>query len=787
MELEEFEKVVTKARDGDFSARVDEYKVSSEYRSFAKLLNSMLEKAENNATLKHRADLMIKHNPMAIAILRKDKSRIAINKMYETMWEGSHEELMRKKLYDFDITVLSGEDFYACFTTKKLSVTQCFVKFPNGKQKYLTLYALPVLDKNGEIDGAFYIWADLTELQEKIEAAKEMERRVNAMIQDNPLAIAVLRKDKSRVSINKQYEVAWRGTHDELMKKKLYDFDITVLSGEHFYACYETKKLAVTEALVKFPDGVKKYLTLYAIPILDKAGEIDGAFYVWVDYTDLHEKMDAVQAMEYRVDSMIQNNPLAIAVLRKDKSRITINKQYENAWEGTREELMKKKLYDFDIKVLSGEDFYACYTTKKLAITECLVTFPGGKQKYLTLNAIPILDQQGEIDQAFYVWVDYTDAHNKMDEIQKLMDGAKKAQESLAASATELGKSLTLMAQGDLRTRADVIEGDPLSKLKSDFNKALDSIQPVMVELEKSATQMKVTTDDTSKSTQEISKSTEQVAIQAQKSTDGAKKQMEEIERISKDVSDLSASIEEIASTSHTLMDHAAKAASEGNTAAELGKVATGKMQVVEKISGESVNEITALNEQMKKISDIVKMIADISSQTNLLALNAAIEAARAGEHGRGFAVVAGEVRNLAGESKSATGKIEELINTIQASSNKTAAAINSSYKEIQAGIESVNQTVDALNRITEESNIVAQGVNEITKATEAQAEATTRVMQGMEESSTITRENQERMEDMAALAEETSASTEEIASASSELANMAENLKTKMGAFKLR
>jgi methyl-accepting chemotaxis protein len=180
-------------------------------------------------------------------------------------------------------------------------------------------------------------------------------------------------------------------------------------------------------------------------------------------------------------------------------------------------------------------------------------------------------------------------------------------------------------------------------------------------------------------------------------------------------------------------------------------------------------------------------MIADISSQTNLLALNAAIEAARAGEHGRGFAVVAGEVRNLAGESKTATNHIEGLISSIQNNSDKTAAAIKGSYNEIQTGIESVNKTIEALNRIIVESNVVAQGVTEITKATEDQAEATTRVMTGMEKSNAITRENQERMEDMAALAEETSASTEEIASASAELASMAEHLKKMMEQFKLR
>jgi methyl-accepting chemotaxis protein len=234
-------------------------------------------------------------------------------------------------------------------------------------------------------------------------------------------------------------------------------------------------------------------------------------------------------------------------------------------------------------------------------------------------------------------------------------------------------------------------------------------------------------------------------------------------------------------------MTHAQKAATEGNQAAELGKVATAKMKAVEKISGESVNEITALNERMKEISNIVKLIADISSQTNLLALNAAIEAARAGEHGRGFAVVAGEVRNLAGESKSATNNIETLIGSIQNNSEKTAAAIKNSYLEIQTGIESVNQTIDVLNRIISEANVVSQGVTEITKATEAQAEATNRVMQGMEQTNTLTHENQQRMEDMAALAEETSASTQEIASASAELSRMAESLKAATDKFRLR
>jgi methyl-accepting chemotaxis protein len=233
-------------------------------------------------------------------------------------------------------------------------------------------------------------------------------------------------------------------------------------------------------------------------------------------------------------------------------------------------------------------------------------------------------------------------------------------------------------------------------------------------------------------------------------------------------------------------MTHAEKASREGGQAAEIGRLATDKMQNVEKISKQSMDDITALNEQMRAISKIVNLITDIANQTNLLALNAAIEAARAGEHGRGFAVVAGEVKNLAGESKKASSQIENLIKGIQAKSEQTAGSMKNSFAEIKTGIDSVNKTVESLNLIIAEANIVSQGVNEITRATEDQAKATTMLMSGIESVATLTNDNQGRMEDMAALAEETSASTEEIASASSELAEMAGRSCKMIGKFNL-
>ena len=663
MEIKEIELALKKSSEGDFSVRIDESKVDVGLKPVAQMLNKTLEKAAVAKELKHRADLMIKYNPMAIAILRKDKTRIHINKAYETIWRGTREELLKKKLTDFNITILSGEPFYACFETKKLAITQCLVTFPDGVKKYLTLDAIPILTKNGEVDGAFYIWIDNTELQEKIEAVKEVEQRVDRIIQENPFPLFTI---------------------DPELNIKISNLAFLLLTG------YSTE----------------------------------------------------------RASSL--------------------------------------SMKDFKYLKNKGQTVEGTIKSKKRSQGESTIEFPSGTFT-LEWYYIPLLDAEGAVENLLVVFNDITDRRKKEKEVRQLIEDSQKKAETLSASAAVLESGLEKIAKGDLTFQAPLVDGDPLIKLKKDYNVSVGSIRKVIEELEKSAKQIEVTTKETSRGTTEISKSTEQVAAGTQKSADGAKKQLDEVVKVEREISDLSASIEEIASTSQDLLSHAKKAAMEGNQASELGKIATAKMTVVEKIAGESVQEITALNDRMKEISNIVRMIADISSQTNLLALNAAIEAARAGEHGRGFAVVAGEVRNLAGESKTATNHIESLITSIQNNSDKTAAAIKSSYEEIQAGIESVNKTIEALNRIIAESNVVAQGVNEITKATENQAEATNRVVHGIEKSNIITRENQGRMEDMAALAQETSASTQEIASASAELAELANRLKKIMEQFRLR
>ncbi|MDK2975095.1 MAG: methyl-accepting chemotaxis protein, partial [Methanofollis sp.] len=446
---------------------------------------------------------------------------------------------------------------------------------------------------------------------------------------------------------------------------------------------------------------------------------------------------------------------------------------------GSYDELMAKKLYDFNIKT-TGDDFYASFETRKMAVSDMEISWEDKTKTYLRLFQVPILDENGEIDVNYYIYQDNT----------ALLEKEKETQQQaalLARSAEELKTAMDGMAKGDLTVLVEIRDDDPLRDLKLNYRQSREGIKAALLRAGSIGEKVKGSSVETSRSSVDISRAIEQVASKGQESAEDAKRQLDNLEEMARAMSDLSASIEEIASTAQGVLEGTAAAVRIGDEAEKIGREATGKMHQVETITKEGVEEFSQLNKEMQEISKIVKLINDISSQTNLLALNAAIEAARAGEHGRGFAVVAGEVRNLAGESKSATNNIEELIGSIQSKSEKTGRGLQAAITEIAVGVDSVNHAINTLNQIVAATKVAHENVSEIARATEDQASATNRMMERMDVTNRMTKETMARVEDMAALTEEVAASAQEVGSASGEVAAMAGELKESLDSFKLK
>lgn len=237
----------------------------------------------------------------------------------------------------------------------------------------------------------------------------------------------------------------------------------------------------------------------------------------------------------------------------------------------------------------------------------------------------------------------------------------------------------------------------------------------------------------------------EQVAEGAQELSDGVSKQAADVDTL---LTVLQSAIEK--------MRQSAEDAQFTNKIAQKAENAVADSQ--EKMHT-AVDTMLHIQEQSRKIVEVVKTIDDIARQTNLLALNASIEAARAGDAGKGFNVVANEVTALAKKSSDAA-KI-------------TAVLVESTTTSIENGNNMIKETTDALADVEIQVDTVKTKVSEIAEICALQEQFIGTVTENVERISGVVQKN-------TAIAEEQSAS-------SREMSVQAECLKKQTDSFKLR
>ncbi len=243
--------------------------------------------------------------------------------------------------------------------------------------------------------------------------------------------------------------------------------------------------------------------------------------------------------------------------------------------------------------------------------------------------------------------------------------------------------------EGDLTARLDIKTEDEIGKLSKNFNRFIEKLQDIMVQVKDASTEINDGTGEISAGSEDLAtRTSEQAASITETSTT-----LEGFTNIVKVNTDNSAEVTEKL----------------GNFNAE--------MQAKRDLMDNVTSTMKEIEDSSKKIDNIIAVINDISFQTNLLALNAAVEAARAGEAGRGFAVVAAEVRNLAQKTAESSKTIQDIVSQNVGSTKKGMELVNETSVFFTAIMEIMSELVMKISEISDGSKEQSTGVEQINQA----------------------------------------------------------------------
>ena len=161
--------------------------------------------------------------------------------------------------------------------------------------------------------------------------------------------------------------------------------------------------------------------------------------------------------------------------------------------------------------------------------------------------------------------------------------------------------------------------------------------------------------------------------------------------------------------------------------------------------------------EVIGEIANVSSAIQEIASQTNLLALNASIEAARAGEAGKGFAVVAEEIKKLSEDTdeeiskvNDLTAKVFESVKALSRESNAVLEFINgtvmSDYNKLETLVTEYQKDTGYYNQVSESIGASAESVRDSVDSINEMIDSISMAQKELSDAATSVNENLQKI-----------------------------------------
>ncbi|WP_300753978.1 methyl-accepting chemotaxis protein [Janthinobacterium sp.] len=278
------------------------------------------------------------------------------------------------------------------------------------------------------------------------------------------------------------------------------------------------------------------------------------------------------------------------------------------------------------------------------------------------------------------------------------------ATNTLRAKVDSLLEVVSKAASGDLTGKVTITGSDAIGQLGNGLAKMFENLRSLLNNVQKAGIQ--VTTS-----------ATEIAASARQQEATGIEQAQTSVEILSttKEISANTSQLLKTMEDATAVADYTTNATAEAQN--NLKRMDSTMQHMVS--ATDSINaKLAALSEKASNINSVLITITKVADQTNILSLNAAIEAEKAGEAGRGFSVVATEIRRLADQTSVSTWDIEQMLKEMQSAvsasvmgMDKFSEEIRRSVGEVRQVAEQLSSVMDQVQKLTPQFDAVLQGM----------------------------------------------------------------------------
>jgi len=284
-----------------------------------------------------------------------------------------------------------------------------------------------------------------------------------------------------------------------------------------------------------------------------------------------------------------------------------------------------------------------------------------------------------------------------------------------------LVNTVTKIAKGDLKNRANIMTSDEIEKLANSINLMAEELLNIVHKINSSAFQL----IDTSNSIYTTSKKSKDNISEIENKINiiniGVKENTESLNKIVSSINELTASAKNIFQNSEAVKSFSESTSEKARDGMNAVKIVNTKISEIQAGFNNIAEMVLKLNNSIIKIGNITSLITRITKKTNTLAYNVNLAASKSESRQEVIKEISAQVRNLSDEIAESTLEIAGIIEEIKLNMEQVLISIKAGEEKVIEGNKSVVKANNSLVEIVNNINNVKNMLNRITKLSENQ------------------------------------------------------------------